>query len=120
MLDLPAIKKLCEAATKGPWEWKNGDEKRGGFTLHKRVLRSKTAKNEYVKSMPQQILEHISWYVAPNEADAEFIAAARTNVPMLAAALQEAQGKLGAIEEAAAISPSLPASTILAILGENQ
>ncbi len=44
----------------------------------------------------------------------------RTTVPQLVAALQEAQGKLGAIEEAALLGPDVPASEILSILKEEK
>ena len=41
-------------------------------------------------------------------------------VPQLVEELEGAQEKLGAIQEAAALAPSLPASTILDILGESK
>ena len=76
MLDLPAILKQAEAASEAPW-WRRRDidfsilgppdDEHGGDLVIARA--------------------------SVNE-DAEFIAAARTNVPLLVAALQEAQGKL--------------------------
>ena len=74
-MDLPVIKKQAEAATPEPW-WRRRDidfsilgppdDEHGGDLVIARA--------------------------SVNE-DAEFIAAARTNVPMLVAALEEAQGE---------------------------
>ena len=95
MLDLPAIRKQAEAAG-DPW-----------------VLFFDEGHGYGVASGDWEIKG------IPFEA-AQFIAAARTNVPALVAALEEAQKKLDAIQEAAALGPDVPASEILRILKEEK
>ncbi len=81
MLNLPTILKQAEAATKGPWRSKKtsyaGHECEGG-DWYATVYDSRGASLQHHLHTPT----------------AEFIAAARTNVPMLVAALTEAQTQL--------------------------
>ncbi len=90
-LDLPAIKKLCEAATPESWTW-------GYNGSHFYVLMSEgmDLKQLWLKS----------------EADAEFIAQARTLVPQLVEELEEAWGWRAAARE---VHPELDV-----ILGESK
>ncbi len=104
MLDLPAILKQAEAASEAPWT-------AGGPTPRSPWFVTGTQSRD--------IAEIVGHPGQDEEADAEFIAAARANVPLLVAALQEAQGKLAAFREAATLGPDVPASEILAILGES-
>ncbi len=78
--DLIAILKQAEAATPGPWLAVPIKEVAvaGNLMVTWRVIASTK------RGVMKQIRE---------EADAEFAAAARTDVPMLVAALQEAQGR---------------------------
>ena len=79
MLNLPAIKAQAEAATKGPW----------------------LIQRERDKSAPQGVIDAydaeaegyytIATVHEPGDANLEFIAACRTNVPALVEALEEAQ-----------------------------
>ncbi len=87
VLDLPTILKQADAASPGPWQQ----------SLH-------SVERDYVfdpDSDPVAVATTRRGNANPfrrNEANAEFIAASRTNVPMLVAALQEAQVKLSRIE----------------------
>ncbi|KKL47427.1 hypothetical protein LCGC14_2335640 [marine sediment metagenome] len=73
MLDLPAIKKLCEAAPEGPWEAK----------VH---CLPKPPSPPCTASQVEPVLAGpIAWDVA------KFIAQARTLVPQLVEALEEAE-----------------------------
>ncbi len=85
MLDLPVIKKLCEAASPGPWEPSGAKNDVLGPKLD--IIACFCEREDY-------------------EADAEFIAQARTNVPLLVAALQEAQAEIKRLEALAACYPS--------------
>ena len=100
MLDLPAILKQAEAATGKQWS-----------TYGAAVL----CYNEEAQS-PYYLIRKTPTGVAPDDlqavADAEFIAAARTNVPMLVAALEEAQAENRRLREemrqwVAAYSPDI-------------
>ena len=79
-MDLPVILKQAEAASEAPWTV--GHEPQLNM-----VAECGDANNG-------ESLYVYAYRLAPAEADAEFIAAARTFVPMLVAALQEAQGAL--------------------------
>ena len=76
-LDLPAIKKLCEAASPGPWKldsrWPNDVLSYGSNTICR-------LKHPYDDSMLKGNVAN----------DQNFIAAARTLVPQLVEALEEA------------------------------
>ncbi len=87
MLDLPAIKKLCEAASEAPWEV--GHEPQLNMVA------------ECGDTRNGQSLYVFAYRLAPAQADAEFIAACRTNVPALVEELTEARGKLEVVERAA-------------------
>ena len=71
-LDLPAIKKLCEAASEEPWEAREPRNTRIGVYSGRDLLA----------------------VIAKEGADAEFIAQARTLVPQLVTALEEAQERV--------------------------
>ncbi len=97
VLDLPAIKKLCEAATAEPWkvitssegdEWYFGHHVAGEFEVQQRDTKEVIA----VYGLDQDEAGR------PKTANAEFIARARTLVPQLVEALEEAQRKLARIE----------------------
>ncbi len=79
MLNLPAIKKLCEAASEAPWHRNCGTiNTRDGWLVASLSIRGPGSNRK---------------------ADAEFIAQARTLVPQLLDKLEEAQGKLDAVED---------------------
>ena len=97
MLDLPAIKKLCEAATAEPWkvitssegdEWYFGHHVAGEFEVQQRDTKEVIA----VYGLDQDEAGR------PKTANADFIAQARTLVPQLVEALEEAQQRSDAIE----------------------
>ncbi len=85
LLDLPAILKQAEAASEAPWEV--------DYEPQLNVVAECGDANN------GQALFVYAYRLAPAEADAEFIAAARTNVPILVVALQEAQIALEAVRE---------------------
>ena len=105
-LDLPAILKQAEAAMSGPW-----------------LSATRASPEPHIVSVAALRADDMGEPVCElrpgKEATGEFIAAARTNVPLLVAALAEAQEKLAAFREAATLGPNVPASEILAILGES-
>ncbi|KKL16706.1 hypothetical protein LCGC14_2492840 [marine sediment metagenome] len=86
MLDLPAIKKRCEAATDGPWLAVPLQELAvaGNFMVTWRVIAS--TKQGVMKQIRQ-------------EADAEFAAHARSDLPAALEALEEAQGRCKLLEK---------------------
>ena len=92
MLDLPAIKKRCAAATDGPWEHGTGP-----YGWDDGIIVAEQSPS-FGGGGGVVITNSGHGGTSPSDADAEFIAAARTNVPMLVAALEEAQGKLERIE----------------------
>ena len=79
-LDLPAIKKQCEAASEAPW--KVGHEPQ--LNMVAECGDANTGQSVFV----------YGYHLASAEADAEFIAAARTVVPQLVEDLEEAQKRL--------------------------
>ena len=91
MLDLPAILKQAEAATDGPWEHGSGP-----YGWDDGIIVAGQS-----PSFAEGVVITNSGHggTSPSDADAEFIAACRTNVPMLVAALEEAQGKLAAVDK---------------------
>ncbi|KKM80259.1 hypothetical protein LCGC14_1341640 [marine sediment metagenome] len=147
VLDLPAIKKLCEAAMPGPWL----SATRASPEPHIVSVAALRADN-----MGEPVCE--LW--SGKEATGDFIAQARTLVPQLVEELEEAQGgwnaaaaeltrhdcnvgefgcsapdskgpctkhqlaeaqgRIGAIREAAELAPEVAIATILAILGESE
>ena len=98
MLDLPAIKAQAEAASEAPWEV--GHEPQLNMVA------------ECGDTRNGQSLYVFAYRLAPAQADAEFIAACRTNVPALVEELTEARAwKAAALE----VHPELDA-----ILGESE
>ena len=85
-LDLPAIKKLCEAALDGPWESQPHQELAAAGNFFTRW--------DIITQQKRLVVKGIY-----GSDDAEFIAQARTLVPQLVEALEEAQGKLEAVQE---------------------
>ena len=95
MLDLPAIKKLCEAAMEGEWIVKGpspgidvGFDDGGDYAV--------VADGHIIA----EAFHKVGVGVDVNaEANAEFIAHARSDLPAALEALEEAQGKLRAVRE---------------------
>ena len=83
MLDLPAILKQAEAAIPSPW------------TLRREEPDVDVMSGETVIASMGDFYPEV-----------EFVAAARTNVPLLVAALQEAQAEIKRLEALAACYPS--------------
>ncbi len=84
VLDLPAIKKLCEAALDGPWESQPHQELAAAGNFFTRW--------DIITQQKRLVVKGIY-----GSDDAEFIAQARALVPQLVEALEEAQGKLDAM-----------------------
>ncbi len=80
MLDIQAAKQWCEAATDGPWE-ADEDEKTHAMVVYQPESGSPVVYDGECLS----------------DADAEFIAHAREDLPAALEALEEAQGKLAAV-----------------------
>ena len=78
VLDLPAIKKLCEAALDGPWESQPHQELAAAGNFFTRW--------DIITQQKRLVVKGIY-----GSDDAEFIAQARTLVPQLVEALEEAQ-----------------------------
>ena len=100
-----AIQKLAEAATEGPWHWVDYETDApvapGGESQVFRVSLRTVAEHETpsVGPLPHFILSEVQ-YEQETSNDARFIAAARTEVPWLCAALLEA---LDTIDKARAL-----------------
>ncbi len=92
-MNLPAIKKLCEAATGGPWENVRGIE--GGIVCD---------------------IDGEAWDITD---DAEFIAQARTLVPQLVTALEEARELAMEMGASSSVQVQDFRDRLLAILGES-
>ncbi|KKN21871.1 hypothetical protein LCGC14_0921000 [marine sediment metagenome] len=89
MLDLPAIEKLCEAATPEPWT--------AELDYVSAFIPDKRPNGEIIGRWWPSISGLLS--DGQRQANAEFAARARTLVPQLVEALEEAQGKLKAVRE---------------------
>ena len=76
MLDLPAIKKLCEAAVEGPWESQPHQELAAAGNFFTRW--------DIITQQKRLVVKGIY-----GSDDADFIAQARTLVPQLVEALEE-------------------------------
>jgi hypothetical protein len=89
-MDIQAAKKRCEAATEGPWEFTDGfygwDSGIFPVGCEDKLNQSIIANNGRGNG-------------DPTEADAEFMARARSDLPAALEALEEAQGKLDAVEQ---------------------
>ncbi len=90
MLDLPAIKKLCEAATEGPWT--------AELDYVSAFIPDKRPNGEIIGRWWPSISGLLS--DGQRQANAEFAARARTLVPQLVEALEEAQKLLGRVPDA--------------------
>lgn len=88
---LAEIRAREQAATEGPWFFKKRKQFYGMGQHHQKIaeIRSETAcyVSEIAKGIKKLILEHVSWYVYPSDADLEFVAHSRVDVPDLMAAL---------------------------------
>lgn len=101
--ELAAIESRCEAATRGPWKWR-GDYPTGtpcqhgtDWADHGPDLVSETDTVPGKVLPPCSYVTTVSGYDASRlnieDADAEFIAHARTDVPRLIAALRASRGE---------------------------
>ncbi|KKM92614.1 hypothetical protein LCGC14_1216750 [marine sediment metagenome] len=88
MLDLPAIKELCEAVLDGPWESQPHQELAAAGNFFTRW--------DIITQQKRLVVKGIY-----GSDDAEFIATARTLVPQLVEALDEAQGQMKQVQKAA-------------------
>ena len=88
MLNLPAILKQAEAALKGPWT--------AELDYVSAFIPGKRPNGEIIGRWQTSISGLLS--DEQRQANAEFAAAARTNVPQLVAALQEAQKQVSAFK----------------------
>jgi len=83
--DLRLIEARCEAATPGPWEW---DEE--WFQMASTVSDAGYDEEEYGRSyFGHAIIETDCGFYGPKKADRVFIAAARTDVPLLLDKVQQ-------------------------------
>jgi len=102
-MTLQSIKAREEKATPGPWEVIKRDERDGrGIAKHVTNIRSESVFLDVPpiagRRIGKAVIQHESWYAHPREADAEFIAHARADVPALVAAVPSVED-LDAFEE---------------------
>lgn len=125
MLDIPALRQLCEAATKGPWTWNLNKKHRSvileGVTgMHESVLdfrrwgmsgATPRFRNIAIKYEPMEPAEkfavpvegrehHADWFQTINHPDAAFIATARTALPAALAEIESLRAELAAARAA--------------------
>jgi len=102
-LDIAAAKKRCEAATEGPWQAVGFDGLKEGANYHDFSIVASQIGDEDI------FITNIGPFFCPVEvskeqaadewATGDFIAHARTDLPAALEGLEEAQGKLDAVEE---------------------
>jgi predicted secreted protein len=89
VIDLDAVRRLCDEATPGPWRAEPGSS---GQQADGRPWPS-----TYVQPIDGNGVRQGSRFKVPTEADAAFIAAARELVPQLAAEVERLQAELKAM-----------------------
>lgn len=98
-MNLEELKKLCDEATPGPWEWRECDGDGPFYVLGGPV----TYKSPSVD--PNKVLDdgsssaEYSPSITPDSPDAKFIAAARTALPQLISRLERYEEALKEIQE---------------------
>ena len=80
------LRALANAATPGPWEWHHQEHK---GTIHPTFLEGRT-ENDWVLSLDDAF--------TPSRATLEFIAAARTALPLLLDQLDQAEARIAAVD----------------------
>jgi hypothetical protein len=111
--DLVAIEQRCRAATPGPWQWTQDvvneyirARGRGSwrdlylYILQGRGPRYQDSWDANVLRLQWSQIKGTTFCGHPREEDAAFIAAARTDVPRLVAALRQAHARIAALEAA--------------------
>ena len=88
------IRARVDAATPGPWYGEKHEEHHLNGSRKVASILSKGVPNSLYPGLPSSILKHDSWYVFPEMADLEFIAASREDVPYLLDRLAQAEAAL--------------------------
>jgi len=118
--ELAAIEERCKAAAPGPWEVARKPEYDGDWITADRCVGGATGEMVYdrdggvyrIEDLPEEALaagyEPIVTIAQPYmEGDADFIAAARTDIPRLIAALREAREALRPFADAIIRHPEM-------------
>lgn len=106
-LDLDAIEARANAATDGPWFWRNTQGRSGDVYLQGARTRIVMAFKRMGMNGAQPMFRGLDGLLYESAdvninqfPDAEFIAYARTDVPALVAALRDARAAIAAVREA--------------------
>lgn len=99
-IDRKRLRELCAKATEGPWEWVNGktDEAWRSGDLWASLRTVEQFPMQYTPGKIPKFIADVDTFHDNAEANAAFIAAARTAVPALLDALESAEGRIGELE----------------------